>query len=143
MSSGISYFEWLSYMWMSLIPYSIVALIGIILSIMHMGRKGNYAVFSLIAYIAGLIISWVVNYFAYSARVSSTRTAISIIAGLLGILSSVFLLLAIFLGRSKQTDQAPRYAPYLYNNPQQPYQTAGQVQNYPPQPPQNPPNSTP
>jgi hypothetical protein len=153
----MSYFQWFQSSWVNLIPYTLLAIVGIILSLMHLGKKSSFAVFSLIAYILGLLNSWIFSYLQMNAiykyqSASSGIIIFGIVNLVLSLIASVFLMVAIFSGR-KGTIQPPRYTPYQYNPtlPQQPYTTAAQVQGYPqvpqqpqypqqpPQPPQNPP----
>jgi hypothetical protein len=137
----MTFLEYLQYNWMFVIPYSLLAITGIIFSILFLGRKKSFAIFSLTGYIMSLLFWWVFNYLQFS--VSDYSTGIVITFMILGLIGDIFLFVAIFTSRK----EVQKVQPYPYGVPQPPpsYGTAAQVvasqYPFPPQTPQQPPVS--
>lgn len=129
----MTYMEYFQYDWMYIVPYTLLSITGIVFSIIFLGRKKSFAIFSLIGYILSLLFWWVINFIQFSLSKYSTLS--SFVFMLLGLLADVFILVAVF--DRKETQPFAASQPFA----QPPYGSFSQagVPQYPPQPPQVPP----
>lgn len=142
----MSYMEYLQWDWMYVVTYSLLAITGIVFSIIFLNKKKSFAIFSLIGFILSLVYWLILNYLI--SALSYKSNVIPVLFLFCNILVDILLFVAIFSERKGAQIAPPQYPAYPYNlpAPQPPYTTAAQAQGYPiypqqPQPPQEPPQT--